>query len=1067
VKTRRIVLWFLAVGAVLLALESARERFAVRAARRELDRTFENVAERVREGDRIYARAIELSDAIELAQVRSAAMIVESDPGCLTNQAKFAHICRQLEVDELCVVDEKGVVIAAEPASEIGYDLHSAEQSAAFLPAITNQDFVLSQNPMPRGRDRKLFQFVGIARRDKPGVVQIAVGDERIKRFGNLVSPDDVERTSRVGRGGSVKLEEVEEVVVNSCSGRGEDCLHSSTATSDYNFSRSEIVGSKRISVTLPAPIGILAGDFAFYGFSTLAVVLFLALFQAIVPSPRRMTRVQARACLFVVLSLVAMLLAAESNRRMKNVESVHARLLLALENATGRVRSATANVQVASRLVKHANLVKARACATLEPLASVWPTFDVDVRALAGLDDAVKPSVRSDGRFTEFVPIAEAADRKGYFVETRGDVPYVCLSARCGDYEAVVGAPSPEGILTYHAVWGSLLALAALLLFCAIGSLLPQQMAQAADYLKTFFAYFWGLRNERTKDVGKGLPFWKKLSNPIVIAILVMFAVTFSAAWTNWSNVLHVQMKEELAKQSKAIAGNVSDSVDNMLLAVSRAIVRHYRTPDNLTIRDADDLARRYDIDEVCVVQSNGVSSVANFGEEIFDMASTPETAKFNCLLHGAPSFVAPFRPSVEDVSVVRKYAGVPFPDAPGYVQIGIDLSRLTSDARYLFSDSIRGKRFGETGFPLWVEDETGEIVANGAPEARADDTLASIGFNSATAPEAGVPFKADFYGRRCYVVWAPYANLRVYAIQPCDEIDVWKAMRGPLILMSIAYFLFLKMALSLSAIVAQLKKFIVAEHERQKSDMTMARTIQTSALPIGFPVEDDFAINAKMETAREVGGDFYDYYAMPDGRIVFLIADVSGKGVPAALFMMRAKAIIRAAILESRNDLAQAVRLANDNLSYHNDAEMFVTAWIGVFDRGNGRVDFVNAGHNPPLVRRADGSVEWVRNRGGLVFGALPNIAYKSHTIFLERGDTLFLYTDGVTEAMSRAQQQFGEARLEQTLRNCSGGNPIAGVSRAIAKFTTGAEQSDDITMLTMERRLSYSPAEMPDLG
>jgi len=1041
-KARRIVLFLAALAAVLLALESARERFALRTARNELDRTFRNVAERVQESDVIFKSAVELSDALELAQVRSFAMLVENDPGILTNQAQLAHIAEQLEVDQVCVVDEKGIVCACEPTTEIGYDMHDAEQSAVFLPAITNRDFALIQKPMPRGHDQRLCQFVGVARRDKPGIVQIAVGPERIQAFRTLVSPEDVESTSRVQRGGYVRLEKGEGEGVGRGGGRA-------------LLSRTEIIGSKRVSVGIPAPLDVLAGDAMFWGSVALSVVLLLALFQSIVPNFRSVTHVQRRACLFVFLSVALLLLSAESSRRLDTVATVHEQLLLMLENATGRVRSATANVQIVSQLMEHANLVKTNACSMLEQVKPVWPTAHVDINALAGLKDALKPLKRADGRFTEFVPGADAADKKGYFTEEREGRTYLCLSARAGDYEVVVGAPSPEGFWTQGVVWGALLALAALSALCALGALLPEAVNASWDYLKTFFAYFWGLRNERTKGVGTHLPFWKKLLNPIVLAVLIMFGCCATIAWATWSNTLRNKAKEELADQSRVIARSVSDSVDNMLLAIARAMVRHYRTPGNFTRQDAAELVHRYDIDEVSVVDANGLVRATNLGDDNYDMASHPETAKFNCLLHGATSFAAPFRAAVEDATIVRKYVGVPFPDAPGYVQIGVDLRRLTSDWRYLFTESVTGRRFGKTGFPMWVVDETGEIVANGAMEAQPDDTLASIGFNAATAPEAGVPFEADFYGRQCYAVWSPYANLRLYAIQPYDEVDVRKAMRGPLVLMSIAYFLFLKMALALSEIVAQLKKFIVAERDRQKSDMTMAKTIQMSALPIGFPTEADFAIRAMMETAREVGGDFYDFYSLPDGRLVFLVADVSGKGVPAALFMMRAKAIIRAAVFERRDDLAAAVALANNSLSDHNDAEMFVTAWIGVFDRASGAVQFVNVGHNPPILKRADGTVEWVRSRGGLVFGAMTGVTYRAHTCALGRGDTLLLYTDGVTEAMNRMQAQFGERRLECVLRASDNDRLIDAVSRAVTKFTAGAEQSDDITLLTMARR------------
>ena len=214
-----------------------------------------------------------------------------------------------------------------------------------------------------------------------------------------------------------------------------------------------------------------------------------------------------------------------------------------------------------------------------------------------------------------------------------------------------------------------------------------------------------------------------------------------------------------------------------------------------------------------------------------------------------------------------------------------------------------------------------------------------------------------------------------------------------------------------------------------------------------------------ASMEPAREVGGDFYDFYFTGPGRLAFLVADVSDKGVPAALFMMRAKTILKN-LAQSGRPLADVVREANDALCEGNAANMFVTAWVGEIDLAAGTVRYVNAGHNPPLVLRAkDGSAEYLRSRPGLVLGAMPGAKYRAETLALEPGDAIYLYTDGITEQTDESGELFGEERLRSFLE-CGGflahpeactGTVLAGVEAHAA----GTEQSDDRTQLLLRWR------------
>ena len=243
------------------------------------------------------------------------------------------------------------------------------------------------------------------------------------------------------------------------------------------------------------------------------------------------------------------------------------------------------------------------------------------------------------------------------------------------------------------------------------------------------------------------------------------------------------------------------------------------------------------------------------------------------------------------------------------------------------------------------------------------------------------------------------------------------------------------------------------------------MARAIQANALPSVFSpypnLRDVIDIHALMRPAREVGGDFYDFFFTGPEKLALVIADVSGKGVPAALFMMRAKATLQG-LLRSGLDLAEAVGRANQRLAEQNDANMFVTAWIGVVDLTSGALECVSAGHDSPVLVRADGSVGFLEGIAGPSLGMIAGATYRTQTRTLAAGDGLVLYTDGVTEARNAAHGFYGGERLVATLQGLSGARDarrvIDGIVSDVDAFAGGTEQADDITLLAFRLVGSY---------
>ena len=266
-----------------------------------------------------------------------------------------------------------------------------------------------------------------------------------------------------------------------------------------------------------------------------------------------------------------------------------------------------------------------------------------------------------------------------------------------------------------------------------------------------------------------------------------------------------------------------------------------------------------------------------------------------------------------------------------------------------------------------------------------------------------------------------------------------------------------FSRLSDGINATVGSLKDAIAAEVARNDRDLATAKAIQESALPRAFPPfpeVEEFDIYASMNAARQVGGDFYDFFLLDEHKLGFLIADVSGKGIPASLFMMAAKTEI-ANNIQAGMSLDVAMQTANWHLCQGNDAGMFVTVWAAVLDYETGELTYVNAGHNPPLLRH-DGSWEWLRMKGGLFMGTFDTAKYRMGQLTLSYGDQLFLYTDGVNEAFSAEEEQFGDDRLEAFLASHADLHPralVKGMREELRTWALGAEQSDDITMLSLE--------------
>ncbi len=243
-------------------------------------------------------------------------------------------------------------------------------------------------------------------------------------------------------------------------------------------------------------------------------------------------------------------------------------------------------------------------------------------------------------------------------------------------------------------------------------------------------------------------------------------------------------------------------------------------------------------------------------------------------------------------------------------------------------------------------------------------------------------------------------------------------------------------------------------------RQELDIAAKMQQAILPRHWPVHRDFSLWGAMRSAKEVGGDFYDHFPLADGKIGIVVADVSGKGVPAALFGMVSKTLLRATAIHGADDLGATLTAVNDSLCEDNDTCMFVTTFYAVFDPAQGSLRFVNGGHPPPLLVHADGSNSFLPMTGGIALGVMDGMPFASQSLQLTPGDCVIIYTDGVTEAFNPKDEEFTPERLPPLFNHQPLKDVHDAVNRLIAavdQFADGAPQSDDITCVA----LMYQPA------
>ena len=597
-------------------------------------------------------------------------------------------------------------------------------------------------------------------------------------------------------------------------------------------------------------------------------------------------------------------------------------------------------------------------------------------------------------------------------------------------------------------------------------------------------------LHNEK-KQISQTFQFW------LFICIVIAYFVTSGFTYILQTGMSGKETESVININLEDVHKDITDTSDENLLKITRTVRSEYLSDDTpLYI-----LCERYNVKGINIVDQNGIITDSTLKEFIgYDMASGEQSAEFLVLLDGEEEFVQKYQPLSIDNSISRKYAGVRLPDG-GFIQVGYDAEQFQKDIDEHVIGVTKNRHIGNNGF-VAICDENMNIVIDRSDYSGKNMSTLGVWIDTDITPENTV-FEAEIYGKPYFLAYTFAEGYYIIGAIPKSEamfmrnVSIYVSIFMEILifaaLFTLIYFLIKKVIIDnlrkingtlaeitdgnlnvtvdvrtneefaslsddINQTVSTLKRYIAEAAARIDKELEFAKEIQYSALPSVFPPypnRKDFEIYAQMITAKEVGGDFYDFYMLGDSTLAFMIADVSGKGIPAAMFMMQAKTIIKD-LAESGLELSEVFATANKKLCENNDAGMFVTAWMGILDLKTGRLKFVNAGHNPPLVRQADGKFAYLKARSGMVLAGMDGIKYRQNELQLTPGDQIFLYTDGVTEATDKNNQLYGEERLLETVnRNIvmDTRKLCEAVKSDVDQFVGEAPQFDDITMLSVE--------------
>ena len=592
-----------------------------------------------------------------------------------------------------------------------------------------------------------------------------------------------------------------------------------------------------------------------------------------------------------------------------------------------------------------------------------------------------------------------------------------------------------------------------------------------------------------------------------LIIVVVVGFIVTTATTYTIEKQISIVDTFNEAIDSTLEVYVDGLGRLDEKVQTMAREIAEDYYHDLNY---DLDWLANYYGVNDVIIFDKQGnvlESTYKDYLEKnVKDLKGLSELGEYidNKWFERDVEEFSLYLTEIDDVGTLRKFAGICYEDK--IVTVSFDKEKYDVGLDRAMELAINNHRVGEWGSMMTV-DEEGNIISD------------RLGYKGKNIKDLGLEtieqdyssysrYETILNGIEYYYTLVEVDTYKIYAFYDKEEADFTKnqstlintfmqTMVFGLLFVGIYYITrrrivnnidevnrsldkitegnldttvdvkpnleFISLSNGINVTVDSLKHFIKEANERIDSELKYAKEIQFSALPTEFPAfpdHDEFDLYALMDPAKVVGGDFYDFYMIDDDSLIFLVADVSGKSIPASLFMMRAKTMIRNYV-ETGISLGEVLTKANSRLCEGNDAGMFVTTWIGYLNLKTGELRYANAGHNLPLLKRKDGKFEYLKMPAGFVLAGMDGIKYKEQSLMMSPGDELFVYTDGVVEATNVNKELYGDARLEECLNSHpdeTAKQLCESVLDDVNRFYEGEEQFDDITELSL-KFLHYS--------
>ena len=565
------------------------------------------------------------------------------------------------------------------------------------------------------------------------------------------------------------------------------------------------------------------------------------------------------------------------------------------------------------------------------------------------------------------------------------------------------------------------------------------------------------------------------------VLTVFLSYRIQTSQATSKAKELLKVNLSDATRQleRSQQNLKTIREMTENTALAKARALA--YIIQQSPSVADNQEAIERVkkmlDVDEVVVTDGKvivGANPDCYIG---FDMSSNPQSADFLPALDNKDFYLVQ-KPRANAFNKILQYAGVARLDRPGIIQISYTPKRLLEAEEIAdFGYIAENFRIGEKGTLeiKKLEEFQKEYLHNFnddnefySQDEKEFHLYRKVGN---TVLVGNLPVNEMYLSRNYVVVFTTIVYLVLFAVifilvsillqkvvidsiysvnnslakikegNLEEKVDVHNAIE------------FDHLSQGINTTVDALKEMKEREKHRIDADLKIGKDIQNSVIPTDFPVGKPYKLHAGMFTAREVGGDFYDFFRIDDKHLALLMADVSGKGITAALYMMTAKTLIKELVM-TLNDPAEAMDMANRELVKNKSkvAFMFVTAFLAVYNTETGELVCVNAGHNPPLLKSGDNSWEYQRIKHSMALGVSVKAKFTNISLHLNKGDGFVLYTDGVTEAMNSSSELYGTERFRVFLNNqkmepCE---MVENLKKELDAYRGDFEQSDDITVL-----------------